>query len=55
MTQSSETEGVPPGYVYIHTLHPSARFVNLDPFANDHMCVTDFVPDLLTDQGPSTS
>jgi len=52
-TQSSKTEGVPPGYMYIHTPLPSAPFFNLDPYAKDHMCNEDFVPDWLTDQGPS--
>jgi len=36
-TQSSETEGVPPGYVYIHTPLPSAWFFNLDWYAKDCM------------------
>jgi len=53
-TQSSATEGVPPGYVYIHTPLPSARFFNPDPYAKDHMRDKDFIPDLLTDEGPST-
>ena len=53
-TQSSETEGVPPRYVYLHTPLPSARFVNLDPYAKDRMCDQDFIPDLLTDEGRST-
>jgi len=53
-TQSSETEGVPPGYVYIHTPLRSARFINLDPYANDYMRNNDFNPDLLTDEGLST-
>jgi len=53
-TQSSETEGVPPGYEYIHTPLPSARFFNLDPYAKDCMHDKDFIPDLLTDESPST-
>jgi len=52
--QSSETEGMPPGYVYIHTLLPSPQFSNLDPYAKDHLHDIDFIPDLLTDEGPST-
>ena len=55
ITQSTETEGVPPGYVYIHSLLPCARFVNLDPYAKDLMRDKDFIPDLLTDEGPFTS
>jgi len=54
ITQSSETEGVPPGYVYIHTPLPSTRYFNLDQYAKDRMRDTDFIPDLLTDEGPST-
>ena len=53
-TQSSETEGVPPGNVYIHTPFPSTRFLNHDPYAKDHMRDKDLIPDLLTDEGPST-
>jgi len=53
-TQSSETKGVPPLYVFIHTPLPSAQFFNLDPHANDRMCDKDFIADLLTDEGPST-
>jgi len=53
-TRSSETEGVPPRYVYINTLLPSARFCNLDSYAKDHMRDTDFITDLLIDEGPST-
>ena len=36
-TQSSETDDVPPRYVYIHTPLPSARLFNLDPYAKDPM------------------
>jgi len=52
-TQRSEREGVPPGYVYIHTLLPSARFFNLNPYANDRMRDKDVIADLLTDEGTS--
>jgi len=52
--ESSETDGVPPGYVYIHTALPSARFVNLYPYAKDRMRDQDFIPDLLTDDDPPT-
>jgi len=51
-TQSSETEGVQPGYVYIHTPLPCTDIVYLDPYVKDRMCDTDFIPDLLTDEGP---
>jgi len=53
-TQSSGTEGVPPGYLYIHTPLPSARFFNLDSYTKNRMHNKDFIPDLLTDEGPST-
>jgi len=53
-TQSSETEGVPPRYLYIHTPLPSAPFFNHDPHPKDCMPEKDFIPDLPTDEGPST-
>jgi len=53
-TQSPTTEGVPPGYVYVHTPLPCARLFNLDWYAKDRMHDKDFIPDLLTDEGPST-
>ena len=53
-TSSSETEGVPPKYLYIHTPLPNTRYFNLHPYAQDRMRDEDFTPDLLTDEGPST-
>ena len=53
-SQSSKTEGVPPGYVYIHLPLANAQFLNLDPFAKDRKHDIEFIPDLLTDKGPST-
>jgi len=53
-TQSSETEGLPPGYLYIHTPLHSARFFNHDPCCKDRMRNKDFIPDFLTEGGPST-
>jgi len=53
-TQSSDTEGVPPRYVYIHTPLHSAHFCNLDPYAKDRMRHNNFFPDLLTDEGQGT-
>jgi len=50
----SEIEGVPPGYVYIHTPLPSAHFFILDSYAKDCKHDKDFNPDLLTDEGTST-
>jgi len=53
-TQCFETEGVPPGYVHIHTPLLGDQSFNLDPHAKDCMRNKDFIPDLLTDEGPST-
>jgi len=53
-TEGSETEGVPPGYGYIHTPHASAQFLNLDVYAKNRMCDKYFIPDLLAAEGPST-
>ena len=53
--QSTEIEGAPPGYVYIHTSLPNAQFFNHDAYAKDRKHNKDFIPDLLTDQRPSTS
>jgi hypothetical protein len=53
--ESCETVGAPPGYVYIHTALPSARFFNLDPYAKDPLHDSYFNPDLLTNHGPSTA
>jgi len=53
-TQTSETDGVPPGYLYIHTPLLSRQFFNFGPYAKDRMRDKDFIPDLLTDAGSST-
>jgi len=50
----SEINGVPPGYVYIHTPLPSAQIFNLDAYAKDRKCDKDFNPALPTDHGTST-
>jgi len=50
----SEIEGVPPGYVYIHTSLPTAEFFNHDAYAKDCKHGKDFDPDLLTDEETST-
>jgi hypothetical protein len=50
----SKIEGVPPGYVYIHTPLPSTQFLNLNAYAKDRKRNDDFIPDLLTDIGLST-
>jgi len=54
-TQSSGIEGVPVGFVYIHTPLPNTRFFDVDAYAKDRMCDKDFIPDLLTDEKPSAS
>jgi len=51
--QASDIEGEPPGYVYIHTLRPSAQSFNLDVYAKDLKPDKDFNADLLTDEGRS--
>jgi len=43
-----------PVALVLHTPLPSARFFILDPSAKDHMHDKDVIPDLLTDEGPST-
>jgi len=53
-TQCSETECVPPGYVFIPTPPPSARDIIHDPYAKDQLHDNDFIPDLPTDEGSST-
>jgi len=53
-SQRSEIEGVPPGYLYIHTPRPRTYFFNPDPYAKDRMRDNNSIPDLLTDEGPST-
>jgi len=50
----SSIEGVPPGYVYIHTPLPSAQFFNHDAYVQDHKRDKHFDPDLLTDEETST-
>jgi len=49
----SKIDGVPPGYVYIHTPLSSAQSINLDTYAKDRKSDKDFNPDLLTDEGTS--
>jgi len=53
-SEFSETAGVPPGYLYIHTSISSAEFFNPDSYGKDSKRNKDFIPDLLTDEGPST-
>jgi len=53
-TQSFDTQGVPPGYVNIHTPLASTRFFNLDTYAKDRLRDQDCIPDLLIDEGLST-
>jgi len=53
-SESSETDGVRPRYVYIHTPLPSASFFNVNAYAKDCMRDKDFIPNLVTDEGPPT-
>jgi len=50
----SDIEGVPPGYMHIHTPLPSAQRFNHDAYAKDRKRDKDFYSDLLTDKGTST-
>ena len=50
----SEIEGVPPGYVYIHSPVPLAQLFNHDAYAKDRKRDMDFDPDLLTDEETSS-
>jgi len=47
---SSEIEGLPPGYVYIHTPLPNVQFYNLNAYGKDHKWDLDFIPDLQTNE-----
>jgi hypothetical protein len=51
---STEIKGAPTEYVYIHTPLPNTQFFNHDAYAKDLKPDNDSIPDLLTDQGPST-
>ena len=53
-SQSSETEGVPPRYVYIHSPFHSTQFLNFDLYAKDRKRDNDWIRDFLTDEGTST-
>ena len=52
--QSNEIVCAPPGYVYIRSPLPNTEFLDHDAYAKDHKRDIDFIPGLLTDQGPST-
>ena len=52
--QSSQSDNLPPGYVYSHRPLPSAQFSNLDAYAQDSQHDTDCIPDMLTDEGTYT-
>ena len=51
---ASPIEGVPPGYIHIHTPLPKAQYFNLDAYVEDRKRDKDFIPDLLNDEGTST-
>jgi hypothetical protein len=50
----SQIEGMPLGYVYIHTPLPKAQSFNLDVYAKDSKYNTDLLPQVLTEEGMST-
>ena len=52
--QGSETSSVPAGHANLPAPLPNAQFVNLDAYAKDSKYDKDFIPDSLTDRGPST-
>jgi hypothetical protein len=52
--RSTKIEGVLPGYVYIHTLLPNTEFFYHYAYAGDCKHNEYFIPDLLTEEGPST-
>jgi len=49
-----ETEGVPPGYVYIHTPLPKPQVINDDAFAKDRKCDQEIIADLPTNHRTTT-
>jgi len=53
--QCSQIINLPAGYMYSHASPPSAEFCTLDECAQDSQQDTDFDPDMLTDEGTSTS
>jgi len=54
VAQSSDIEGVPPRYVYVHTPFPNPQFFNLDAYTKDRNHNNNFIPDLLTYDRTST-
>jgi hypothetical protein len=51
--QCSQIVNFPAGYVYSRTAYAGAESFNLDPSAEDSQLDTDYVPNLLTDEGSS--
>jgi hypothetical protein len=52
--QSTEIDGAPPGYAYIHTPLPNVQYFNHNAYAKDRKRNENNIPYLLTDQQPST-
>jgi hypothetical protein len=51
--ECSKSNGIPPGYVYIHTSLPNAQLSNPDAYPKDHKCNNDFNTDLFTNEQTS--
>ena len=51
---SSQIEGVPPGYMYIHTPPSKTHFLYLDAYSKNRKLNNDVIPDLMTDDVAST-
>jgi hypothetical protein len=55
VSQHYNLDGRQPKYVYSHTALPNSHILNHDPYSNDSKNDNDFIPNLLTDEEPSTS
>jgi len=53
--QGYQSNSLPLGYVYIHTVLRNPQWFNFDSYAKDSMCDKDITPYLLTDIATSTS
>jgi len=52
--ETTEIVNLPAGYVYSLTPPPCSEFFIPDAYAQDSLHNTDFVPDMLPDEGTST-
>jgi hypothetical protein len=53
--QCSQIVNLPARYAYSHTFLPLVEFFNLDASGQDSQHDTEFDPDTLTNEGPSTN